>query len=102
MDWLLPLRPLEKGTMTAPGIPRRLVRRLLEIGNISIGSKVLDAGCGRGDLTRFFDELAIDASGFDDSPDRIAAAQRAAGHLDYSCCRSSNAVPFPDQSFDVV
>src|SRR5262249_21413250 len=82
--------------------PRRLLRHVLEIGKISVGSKVLDAGCGQGDLTRFFDELAIDASGFDDSPDRIAAAQRAAGHLDYSCCRPSIELPFSDQSFVVV
>jgi SAM-dependent methyltransferase len=102
MDWLLPFRPLDLGPTTAPGIPRRLLRHLVRIGNISIGSKVLDVGCGRGELTRFFDELAIDASGTDESPAHIAAAQKAAGHLAYSCCRSSIKVPFPDQSFHAV
>ena len=102
MDWLLPFRPIDKGPLTAPGIPRRLLRHLVRLGKISIGSKVLDVGCGRGELTRFFDELAIDASGTDESPERIAAAQSAARHLAYACCRSSIAVPFPEQTFDVV
>ena len=102
MDWLLPLRPIDKGPLTDPGIPRRLLRHLVRRGKISVGSKVLDAGCGRGDLTRFFDELAIDASGIDDSPEQIAVAKKAAGHLAYACCRPSIAVPFREQSFDVV
>jgi SAM-dependent methyltransferase len=102
MDWLLPFRPLEQGPLTAPEIPRRLFRHLIRTGNISVGTKVLDAGCGRGELTRFFDELAIDVSGADESPQRIAAAQAAAGHLNYACCRASIAVPFPEQSFHVV
>ncbi|HEY2250275.1 MAG TPA: class I SAM-dependent methyltransferase, partial [Planctomycetaceae bacterium] len=92
----------DRGHMTAPGIPRRLLRHLVRIGKISIDSKVLDAGCGRGELTRFFDELAIDVSGIDESPERITAAKSAAAHLDYSCSRPSMAMPFPEQSFDVV
>jgi SAM-dependent methyltransferase len=102
MDWLLPFRPTDKAPLTSPGIPRRLLRHLIRIGKISVGSKVLDAGCGRGDLTRFFDELAIDVSGIDESAERITAAQTAARHLDYACGRASTAMPFPEQSFDVV
>ena len=102
MDWLLPFRTIDNGPLTAPGLPRRLLRHLIRIGKISIGSKVLDAGCGSGELTRFFDELSIEASGIDDSPERIAAAHSAAGHLAYTCCRSSIVVPFPEQSFDMV
>ena len=102
MDWLIPFRPLECERIAAPGLPRRLLRHLFRTGKISVGSKVLDAGCGQGELTRFLDELAIDASGIDESPDGIAVARSAAGHLTYLCCRSSSSVPLPAQSFDVV
>jgi len=102
MDWLLPFRPLEHGPLTAPGLPRRLLRHLVHVGNISIGSKVLDAGCGCGELTRFFNELSVDVSGVDESPDRITKAKSAAGYLDYACSRPAITIPFSEQSFDVV
>jgi SAM-dependent methyltransferase len=102
MDRLLPYDPADDRQRSDPGIPRRLLRRLLRIGNISIGSRVLDAGCGRGELTRFLSELAIEASGIDQSEQDIAAAQAAAGQLDYACCRAAAGVPFPEQHFDAV
>ncbi|MGE5194769.1 MAG: class I SAM-dependent methyltransferase [Deltaproteobacteria bacterium] len=102
MDWLLQYHPADGRVPTEPGIPKRLLRRLVRNGNISIGSRVLDAGCGRGELTRFLDELAVEASGFDESAACIAAAQAAAGHLSYACSRAAVGVPFPERSFDVV
>ncbi len=101
MDWLLPFGSIEPCPTTV-GLPRRLLRHLVRIGQISIGSKVLDAGCGPGDLTRFLDEMAVDAWGFDHSPESIAQAASAARHLTYACGRASLAMPFPEHSFDVV
>ncbi len=102
MDWLLPFRPTENRGMTVPGLPRSLLRRVLRMGRISVGSKVLDVGCGRGELTRYLDELLIDASGFDESAECVAAAQSAAGHLRYVCGSLSSPIPFAGQSLDMV
>lgn len=102
MDWILPFRQVSDLPSKGPGLSRRLLRRLVESGRIGVGSRVLDAGCGRGELTRFLDNLSVDAAGIDESPDRIAAAQFAARHLDYTCCRASTTVPLPERSFDVV
>jgi SAM-dependent methyltransferase len=102
MDWLLPYDPAEGRVPADPGLPKRLLRHLLRISKISIGSRVLDAGCGRGELTRFLSELAIDASGIDESAERIADAQSAADHLTYVCGRAAAGVPFPERHFDAV
>jgi SAM-dependent methyltransferase len=85
-----------------PGVPRRLLRRLLRIGNVSIGSRVLDAGCGRGALTRFLSELAIEVCGIDQSAPDVAAAQAVAGEIKYACCRATTGIPFPERHFDAV
>jgi SAM-dependent methyltransferase len=102
MDWLLPNDPADGRVPSDPGIPKRLLRRLLRIGKISVGSRVLDAGCGRGELTRFLSELAIEASGMDESAERIAAARSGAKHLDYACGRAAAGVPYPERHFDAV
>ena len=102
MDWLLPYDPAYGRVPTEPGLPKRLLRHLLRIGRISIGSQVLDAGCGRGGLTRYLSELAIEASGLDESAERIAAAQAAAEHLTYVCGSAAAGVPFPERYFDAV
>jgi|SRR5579872_4166269 len=102
MDWLLPFRPIDNGPTMPPGLPRRLLKRLLRIGKISVGSRVLDAGCGFGELTRFLDDLSVDVSGIDESPACIAAAQRAARHLDYSCASAMSRLAYPAQQFDAV
>src|SRR5262249_51718696 len=102
MDRLPPYDPADGRPAMDPGVPRRLLRRLLRIGNISIGSRVLDAGCGRGALTRFLSELAIEACGIDQSAPDIAAARAAAGHIEYACCQAAAVVPFPERHFDAV
>jgi SAM-dependent methyltransferase len=100
MAWLLRHDPADGPQRSDPGIPRRLIRRLLRIGNITIGSRVLEAGCGRGALTRFLSELAIEASGIDQSEQDLAAATAANSPNEYACCQA--VVPFPERSFDVV
>jgi SAM-dependent methyltransferase len=102
MDRLVPYDPADGRQPSDPGIPKRLVRRLLRLGEISVGSRVLDAGCGRGELTHLLNELAIDASGFDESAEHIAAARNVAGQLEYACGRAAANVPFPEHYFDAV
>lgn len=102
MDWLLPFRPRSDGQSSDPGLPRWLLRQMVCLGRISIGSRVLVAGCGTGELTRYLHELTIDASGLDESPDLIARARSSAPHLAYACSQASVAVPFSEHSFHTV
>ena len=102
MDWLVPYDPADGRQPPDPGIPKRLVRHLLRLGEISVGSRVLNAGCGRGELTHFLSELAIEASGFDESAEHIEVARNVAGQSDFACCRAAANVPFPERHFDAV
>ena len=58
-------------------LPRAVVRHLLFAHQIGMGSRVLDVGCGHGDLVHFLDDLGMDAVGLDESPDNV---QWAAEH----------------------
>ena len=84
------------------GLPRRLLRHLIVSQGIGVGSRVLDAGCGSGELTGYLSLLGIDATGLDSSPAAIAAARRAVPNLDFHLTRSEQDVPPPDRPFDLV
>ena len=58
-------------------LPRAVVRHLLFTHQIGLGSRVLDVGCGHGELVHFLDDLGMDAVGLDESPDNV---QWAAEH----------------------
>jgi 2-polyprenyl-6-hydroxyphenyl methylase/3-demethylubiquinone-9 3-methyltransferase len=67
--------------------------------------RVLDVGCGGGLLAEEFARLGCAVTGVDPSPESLAAARaHAAGQgltIGYHCA-TGEALPFPDQSFDVV
>lgn len=58
-------------------LPRAVVRHLLFTHQIGLGSRVLDVGCGHGELVHFLDDLGMEAVGLDESPDNV---QWAAEH----------------------
>ncbi len=61
--------------------------------------KILDCGCGRGDLLREFSKLDLDAYGLDIS----ARSQELNSDLNIEICDiNSQNIPFLDNSFDVV
>lgn len=94
MDWLLPFRPPSGGGSSDPGLPKWLLRHVLRLGRISIGSHVLVAGTGRYDLAGYLDEMAIDAVPLE--------APRRANRLPFS--NSVPSVPrlLSDNGFDAV
>ena len=47
-------------------LPRAVVRHLLFAHQIGLGSRVLDVGCGHGELVHFLDDLGMDAVGLDE------------------------------------
>ena len=87
----------------------RAVREMTaDLADVQPGSQVLDVGCGTGDLTmvaRRRAGLTGAACGIDPAPEMIAVARRKAAkagvEIDYRI-GVAEAIPFPDQSFDVI
>lgn len=78
--------------------PARLVKHLAEVYVPSRG-RLLDLGCGRGDMLRAFDAVDFDVVGADISPDVASLCQPLEAH----CVDLAHApLPFAPSSFDVV
>lgn len=58
-----------------PILPRRIVRNLLFSNSLSVGSRVLDVGCGDGQLVQRLRRLGLQADGFDEVLPSIEAAE---------------------------
>jgi len=79
--------------------PSRLASHLFDRYRMAKGMKILDTGCGRGELLEGFDRLGLEVTGLDRSPSAIEQLQRF--HVGY-CDLGRDAFPFPDAAFDVV
>lgn len=86
----------------APGLPRRLLRHLFLPQNLGVGGRLLDVGCGTGDLTQFCHLLGVESVGLDEHADRVSAARRAAPQLDFFHVDLDQPLPVLDQTFDIV
>jgi SAM-dependent methyltransferase len=69
--------------------------------------RILDAGCGQGQDSRFFAQRGYDTVGIDFAEEglRIAREKTPAeldGKLQFQLADLSHPLPFPDESFDVV
>ncbi len=86
----------------------RLRRQTVEFARITSGDKVLDVGCGTGDLTLLAKKRSGSAGevcGIDASPEMIDVARRKAvrQHLNIDFrVDVIERLPFPDGTFDVV
>lgn len=82
----------------------RLAERLRARGLPTTRSRVLDVGCGSGDLLAFFSELGADpanCSGIDLILERVEIARRRLPDANI-VCGDASALPWPDGSFDLV
>jgi|SRR5579859_240500 len=90
------------------GRERAFRQRVLELGHVTTDDAVLDVGCGTGTLAILAKERVGAkgaAHGIDASPEMIARARRKARRagLDVSFEQAVvEAMPFPEQTFDVV
>jgi ubiquinone/menaquinone biosynthesis C-methylase UbiE len=66
----------ERYDATRRGYPESLVSRIIETSGLSGGSRVLEIGCGTGQLTRQLDDLGFVITALDPSPSMIATAAR--------------------------
>ena len=82
----------------ASDYPARLAKRLADIYAPS-GGRLLDLGCGRGDMLRAFDALDFDVVGADVSPDVESLCQPLEAHC---VDLAKNGLPVAPASFDVV
>ena len=84
------------------GIPRKVMSRLLAALRLGVGFSVLEVGCGRGDLTKFFDSLGIQCTGIDESPKNVLDARRNVPSCTFSCASVIDPLPFLRTEFDVI
>jgi ubiquinone/menaquinone biosynthesis C-methylase UbiE len=66
-----------------------------------LDGRVLDYGCGYGDLTWAISRTHPDVTGVDVEPERIAFARREYPELRFAVC-DKGTLDFPDASFDIV
>ncbi|MBI5757704.1 MAG: class I SAM-dependent methyltransferase [Planctomycetales bacterium] len=100
--WSSLFNSVNSSTDADPGLPRRLLRHLFLPQHLGMGGRLLDVGCGTGELTRFLDLLSVETVGIDASPAMIHAARQAAPHIDYFCADPDQSLPVPDHYFEFV
>ncbi len=99
-DWVVQIMAL--------GQARRLRRATVDFAQIAPGERVLDVGCGTGDLTLRAAERAGSTGqvcGIDPGPAMIETARRKAAHAQVNVDFRVGVIerlPYPDASFDVV
>ena len=79
MGWTRLLGP----ALSSAPLPRAVLRHLLFAHQIGLGSRVLDVGCGHGELVHYLDDLGIEAAGLDESPDNVTWAKEHEPRSDF-------------------
>jgi ubiquinone/menaquinone biosynthesis C-methylase UbiE len=102
-DWLLPFYDPFNWLLGGDAIRKKLV----ELGSIGAGQRVLDIGCGTGALTLAIKRLHPDADvvGLDPDPKALAVARTKAGRAGLSIEfveGFGNRLAYPDAAFDRV
>jgi SAM-dependent methyltransferase len=70
--------------------------------DIGVGSRILDVGCGSGELVRFFDQLGVMATGVCVSAGELAAAQAGAPGLEFLESGDVESLRTQNRLFDMV
>lgn len=70
-----------------------------ELSKASIGRRLLDLGCGQGELVHYLRENGIDAYGLDVAP---ALNREESEHIFYTSSIFDSKLVFPQQTFDIL
>lgn len=84
-----------------PFSPARLFE-VLDVARISAGDRVLDVGCGTGELLVALGRRGVTGIGVESDADKAAAAQRAAAGLDLRFVVGDAAAELPEGPFSLV
>ncbi|MFF1879537.1 class I SAM-dependent methyltransferase [Leifsonia sp. NPDC058230] len=76
-------------------------RAVIAATGIGSGFRVLDIGCGSGELLAMLDRLGVAAAGIDPAPGMVALARTKAPRADVRL-GSAESLPWPDGGFDVA
>lgn len=79
--------------------PRQLARHLFKEFKLRPGMKLLEAGCGRGEVLAEFGVLGMDVVGLDLSEEAVHFQPHIPIHM---ADIEKDGLPFPDDTFDVV
>ncbi len=89
--------------------PTEYTQKPLELAGIQPGDRILDVGCGRGEIVFQAAQRGAAATGIDFSPSAIAIARETSSRLPEDLrarttllCGSGSAMPFEPGSFDTV
>jgi SAM-dependent methyltransferase len=74
---------------------------LIDASGIGPGSRVLDVGCGSGEFLSMLNRVGAFAAGTDPAPGMLEVARRRSPAADIRP-GTAEAIPWPDDSFDVV
>ncbi|MEQ4305194.1 class I SAM-dependent methyltransferase [Plantactinospora sp. B6F1] len=83
------------------GFAEPVWRVLVAAGGIGPGSRVLDVGCGGGDLLGYLDRLGAQTAGVDPAPGMVALARSRVPAADLRI-GDAERLPWPDHTFDLV
>ena len=89
----------DENTRPKTDYPEKLAEHLFSIFGLKPGMKFLEAGCGRGEFLASFKKLGLDTAGLDISEE---AKLQNPGIEVAICDIERSAMPYPDNSFDVV
>ena len=90
------------------GVTGRNSRMIIEMAKVKPGDKVLDVGCGTGDLTltaKHYVGVSGSAHGIDASPEGINLARKKAKRSDSQAVFEVGLIekiPYPEETFDIV
>jgi SAM-dependent methyltransferase len=82
--------------------PDLALRRAFALANIAAGQRVLDLGCGTGDLTADLAGAGAEAVGMEVAQAALDRARARHPQLDFRLAPIDGAIPAADGSFDVV